>query len=201
MRKRSAVLSKVRKKDFPQWKVLCVLFRDLRQIRTPQPAQHQQREHEREAFRQRECPPYAHDAEDAAQDAMVQLWRYLEHIDAERNVEALAVKVAKNCCVSSYRKQQRTTDITQIDPNKLHHYANGISPQEQLEAADTHRILSETLDLLTPRERQLFEMRKEEGLSIDEITQQTGIPKSSVTVMVSVARKKVFTELKRRIKR
>ena len=141
------------------------------------------------------------DAEDAAQETMLQLWRYLEHIDAERNVEALAVRVAKNCCVSSYRKQQRTTDITQIDPNALHHYANGISPQEQLEAADTHRILSETLDLLTPRERQLFEMRKEEGLSIDEITQQTGIPKSSVTVMVSVARKKVFTELKRRIKR
>ncbi len=140
------------------------------------------------------------DAEDAAQDAMVQLWRYLEHIDAERNVEALAVKVAKNCCVSLYRKQQRTTDITQIDPHVLRHHANSTSPQEQLEAADTQRILSEALNLLTPRERQLFEMRKEEGLSIDEISEQTGIPKSSVTVMVSVARKKVFTELKRRMK-
>ena len=30
------------------------------------------------------------DAEDVAQETMVQLWRYLEHIDAERNVEALA---------------------------------------------------------------------------------------------------------------
>ncbi len=140
------------------------------------------------------------DAEDAAQDAMVQLWRYLEHIDAERNVEALAVKVAKNCCVSLYRKQQRMTDITQIDPHVLRHHANSNSPQEQLEAADTQRILSEALNLLTPRERQLFEMRKEEGLSIDEISEQTGIPKSSVTVMVSVARKKVFTELKRRMR-
>lgn len=32
------------------------------------------------------------DAEDVAQETMVQLWRYLEHIDAERNVEALAVR-------------------------------------------------------------------------------------------------------------
>lgn len=46
------------------------------------------------------------DAEDAAQDTMVQLWRYLEHIDAGRNVEALAVRVAKNCCVSIYRKRK-----------------------------------------------------------------------------------------------
>ena len=44
------------------------------------------------------------DAEDAAQETMVQLWRYLEHIDAGRNVEVLAVRVAKNCCVSMYRK-------------------------------------------------------------------------------------------------
>ena len=46
------------------------------------------------------------DAEDAAQDTMVQLWRYLEHIDTQRNVEALAVRVAKNCCVSIYRKRK-----------------------------------------------------------------------------------------------
>ena len=69
------------------------------------------------------------DAEDAAQDAMVQLWRYLEHIDAERNVEALAVKVAKNCCVSLYSIQQRTTDITQIDAHVLRHHGNSTSPQ------------------------------------------------------------------------
>ena len=53
------------------------------------------------------------DAEDAAQETMVQLWCYLKHIDTAQNVEALAVRVAKNCCVSMYRKQHRerlTTD-------------------------------------------------------------------------------------------
>ena len=132
------------------------------------------------------------DAEDAAQDTMVQLWRYLEHIDAERNVEALAVRVAKNCCVSMYRKQKPFT----LPPEGQ----GEASPQEQLEAKDTLRMLNETLDLLKPRERQLFDMRALMGLSVDEITQQTGIPKPSVTAMVSAARKKVFTELKRRMK-
>jgi RNA polymerase sigma factor (sigma-70 family) len=132
------------------------------------------------------------DAEDAAQDTMVQLWRYLEHIDTQRNVEALAVRVAKNCCVSIYRKQQTVTPLLEGQGEA--------SPQEQLEAKDTQRMLDETLSLLKPRERQLFDMRALMGLSVDEITQQTGIPKPSVTAMVSAARKKVFTELKRRMK-
>ena len=132
------------------------------------------------------------DAEDAAQDTMVQLWRYLEHIDTQRNVEALAVRVVKNCCVSIYRKQQTVTPLLEGQGEA--------SPQEQLEAKDTQRMLDETLSLLKPRERQLFDMRALMGLSIDEITQQTGIAKPSVTAMVSAARKKVFTELKRRMK-
>ena len=65
------------------------------------------------------------DAEDAAQETMVQLWRYLEHIDAGRNVEVLAVRVAKNCCVSMYRKSShrdsnfvRPLDNVTKEPNK-----------------------------------------------------------------------------------
>ena len=61
-------------------------------------------------------------------------------------------------------------------------------------------MLNEALDLLNPRERQLFDMRAIMGLSPDEIASQTGIPKPSITAMVSAARKKVFTELIKRMK-
>jgi RNA polymerase sigma factor (sigma-70 family) len=144
------------------------------------------------------------DAEDAAQETMIQLWRYCEHIDAERNIEALAVRVAKNCCVSIYRKQHHVVDKSEgqvsvgiIDRNQT---TSPHDPQVQLEAKETQRMLSETIDLLKPRERQLFEMRAVEGLSTEEVSKQTGIPKASVAVMVSTARKKVLTELMRRMK-
>jgi DNA-directed RNA polymerase specialized sigma24 family protein len=61
-------------------------------------------------------------------------------------------------------------------------------------------MMTEVVALLKPRERELFEMRQIEGLSIDEVSKQTGIPKPSVIAMVSAARKKVFTELTRRMK-
>ncbi|MBR6417610.1 MAG: sigma-70 family RNA polymerase sigma factor [Bacteroidales bacterium] len=134
------------------------------------------------------------DAEDAAQETMEQLWRYCEQIDASRDIEALAIRVAKNCCVSMYRRNRTTTSPS------LYGGERGSSPQEILEAKDTERMLEEALDLLKPRERQLFEMRQLEGLSIDEISSETGIPKPSITAMVSAARRKVFIELKRRMK-
>ena len=156
------------------------------------------------------------DAEDAAQETMVQLWRYLEHIDAGRNVEALAVRVAKNCCVSISRKQNKirvsqrdgsfvsqrdgSFVISQRDVTKEPSLCDTVSPQQQLEAQETQRMLTEAIALLKPRERELFEMRQIEGFSTDEVAEQTGIPKPSVIAMVSAARKKVFTELKRRMK-
>lgn len=145
---------------------------------------------------------YREDAEDAAQEAMVQLWRYCEHIDAERNVESLAFRVAKNCCVSMYRRQQKTVVDSQqsLDKNAFVRQEHDASPQEQLEAKDTQRLLSEAIEMLKPRERQLFDMRAVMGLSTDEIAEQTGIPKPTITSMVSAARKKVFSELKRKMR-
>ena len=142
------------------------------------------------------------DAEDAAQETMIQLWRYCEHIDAERNIEALAVRVAKNCCVSMYRKssQRGGSFVTPIDDVTKEPPLCDNSPQAQLEAQDTQLMLTEAIALLKPRERELFEMRQIEGLSADEVAMKTGIPKPSITAMVSAARKKVFTELKRRMK-
>ena len=143
------------------------------------------------------------DAEDVAQDAMVQLWRYCERIDSGRNVSGLAVRVAKNCCVSFYRKRQNnqtTRRLTDIGPRVLRQKDTSDSPQERLEAKDAQRMIDEVVALLKPRERQLFEMRQTEELSTEEISEQTGIPKASVAAMVSAARKKVFTELTRRMK-
>jgi RNA polymerase sigma factor (sigma-70 family) len=137
------------------------------------------------------------DAEDAAQEAMVQLWRYCEQIDASRNIDALAVRVAKNCCVSMYRRQRHTADI---DQQSIKTPTAEPSPQQQLEAQDTQRMLNEALSLLKPRERELFDMRAVMGLSNDEISSQTGIPKTSIAPMVSEARKKVMAELLKRMK-
>ena len=57
----------------------------------------------------------------------------------------------------------------------------------------------ETINKLNRVSRQLLQTYGREP-STEEIAEHTGIPKTSVAVMISTARKKVMTELKRRMK-
>lgn len=139
----------------------------------------------------------ADDAEDVAQDTLVQLWRYCERLDEGRNVEALAVRVAKNCCVNMKRRQH-----LQVVRGEEHLAATTLmplpSPHEVLEWQERVSALDEAVGLLQPRERQLFEMRQMEGLSTEEIARQTGMAKATVQSMIAMARKKLFNNMKGR---
>jgi len=140
----------------------------------------------------------ADDAEDVAQETLLQLWRYCEQLDEGRNVEALAIRVAKNCCVNLKRRQHLTLvrETESMGETKLSPH---LSPHEEVEREEAIKALDKAIGQLQPRERQLFEMRQMEGLSSEEIAQQTGIAKASVQSMVAMARKKVFNEMKRRM--
>ena len=139
------------------------------------------------------------DAEDVTQDAMIQLWRYCEQIDGSRNVQGLAVRVAKNCCVSHYRRPRKETNY-KSQTSKLKTQISEGSPLDLLEAEDAQRMMTEVMARLKPRERELFEMRRLDGLSTKQISEQTGISPRSVSAIVSEARTKVFLELKKRMK-
>lgn len=76
----------------------------------------------------------------------------------------------------------------------------GSSPHEELVAKEMLKAVTETIEHLKPSERRLFELRQIEGSSLDDISEQTGIAKPSIKSMLSVARKKVFNELKERMK-
>ncbi|MBO7569336.1 MAG: sigma-70 family RNA polymerase sigma factor [Bacteroidaceae bacterium] len=140
----------------------------------------------------------ADDAEDVAQETLLQLWRYCQQLDEGRNVEALAVRVAKNCCVNLKRRQHLTM-VRGVDNMGDTSPSPHLSPHEEVERQEGVNALDEAIRQLQPRERQLFEMRQQEGLSTEEIAQQTGIAKASVQSMVAMARKKVFNEMKRRM--
>lgn len=132
------------------------------------------------------------DAEDVAQDALERLWKYCERLDAERNMEALAVMVAKNICVEKFKRRQ----------NEAHEPPGYIAADETY-SADAHIIAKETrekidsaIERLSPREQQLVRQRYLDGHSAEEIAQQTGIPKPSVKSMLSAAKSKLINILK-----
>ena len=52
---------------------------------------------------------------------------------------------------------------------------------------------------LTPRERELFELRRLDGFSNEEIEARTDVKRTTVQSMVSKSRTKLYLELKRRM--
>ena len=134
------------------------------------------------------------DADDVAQEGLIRLWRYCERLNAERNMEALAVKVAKNICVEIYRK--RTTRIISLTDH-IESNETSDDADANIVAGETQQKIDEAMERLSPRERELLRKRHIEGHTAEEIATETGIPKPSVKSMISMARKKMTKELQK----
>lgn len=139
------------------------------------------------------------DAEDVAQEGLVALLRFIDRMESGIRHDALAVRVAKHCCIDKVRKRKASPFV----PAQMNEGISppgrevGASPHEVLEAKELHEAVNKAVQHLKPSERRLFEMRQIEGLELDEIARLTQIAKPSIKSIVSAARKKVFEEIKR----
>lgn len=138
------------------------------------------------------------DAEDVAQGSLLLLWKYCEKMDMGRNMKALAVKVAKNCCISMKRKKALKLTAGSSENGEERHIPS--SDFDRLEAEECYELLKEMMqNSLSPRERELFELRRLDGFSNEEIETRTGVKRTTVQSMVSKARMKLYSELKKRL--
>lgn len=139
------------------------------------------------------------DAEDVAQEGLVALLRFVDRMESGVQHDALAIRVAKHCCMDIVRKRKYSLFVSKNMNEKTAPPGRdvGASPHEVLEAKELHEAVNKAIQHLKPSERHLFEMRQIEGLELDDIVKQTNIAKPSVKSIVSAARKKVFEEIKK----
>lgn len=157
------------------------------------------------------------DAEDVAQDGLLQLWQYCERLDEGHNIPALATRIAKHCCIDIKRRRPtpqplpewRGVDTTFSDEPLIdmvtsprpRREGQGVglspSPHEEMERNELKQAFDAAIERLNPAERHLFQLRQLDGLSLDEISEQTHIAKPSAKSMISAARRKLFEALKK----
>lgn len=141
------------------------------------------------------------DAEDVAQDGLLELWKFRERLDVRNSSHrGLAVRIAKHCCINLVRKRRSNMEVLSLDYATLAPPGTDTasSPHEEMELAEMKKAIDLALLHLNPSERRLFQMRQIEGLGIDEIAALTDITPASVKSMVSTARRKIFEELKQK---
>lgn len=125
--------------------------------------------------------------EDVAQEALIRLWLLRDQF--EGSAEALLVRMAKNICVSIWRKQQQ--QVSALADSVL-------APDAQPMADDDNaRMLQLAISRLPQSEQRLFRMRQELDMDIQQISATTGIHPRSVSAIISSARKNIIEQLKK----
>ena len=141
------------------------------------------------------------DADDVAQEGLLALWKYSSRMDADAVHTALAIRIAKHCCMDIVRKRKTTIPMPEDYGGAALNNGTAQSPQEIMEQGELLAAVDNAINRLTPSERRLYELRQIEGLPLDDIVKRTNISKTSVKSMISAARKKIYEELKRNLKR
>lgn len=130
------------------------------------------------------------DAEDIVQEVYERMLRrgWQEGDD----LEALLIRATKNLCVSVWRRQKlRATEPLACVPEPEERHSADASLIER----ETSKKLESAILQLPPSEQRLIRLKSDE-LSIEEISQQTGIPKRTASAMLSTAKRRLLNILK-----
>lgn len=138
--------------------------------------------------------------EDAAEVAQEAMYRALTHIDAydpSRPFSPWINRIARNLCVDRFRRRRGTTPLDEettaapVDSgSRFARPADEVAHQNELEIA-----LSQAMDTLGSKYREIIELYHYEHLTYSEIADRLGLPDGTVMNRLFRARRKLQAAL------
>lgn len=119
------------------------------------------------------------DAEEIVQEVFVKIWESRNKIGAYSSFESFLFTVAYNATISMLRK--RANETKYIEHVKSLQCVN--SSPDLIDEIHFHELkdkIQSLLDELTPRQKEIFQLSREEGLSHDEIARKLDISVNTV---------------------
>lgn len=134
------------------------------------------------------------DAEELLLDIFLKLWHFREKIDQTADVQVLLFTIARNHLLNFIRNKA-TRQLATIEP------AETLPQQEDhiRQRMDYNELFSQyqqVLEKLGEKQRAVFRMSREEGLSHREIADKLGISIRTVEAHIHSSLKTIRTELK-----
>ena len=130
------------------------------------------------------------DAEEAAQDAFLALWRGIDRFRQESSLSTWIYRLATNACIDTLRRRKKQSGSVSLDDEELFVDAVDTSPQPQetVEHREAQKLLQEGLPALPEQDRKLLILREIEGLSYTEIAESASIELGTVKSRISRGR-------------
>ena len=119
------------------------------------------------------------DAEEIVQVVFLKIWESRNKIDAYTSFESFLFTIAYNTTISLLRK--RTNEKKYLDHLKsLQNPVNSYNLIDEIHFNELNDRVQSLLDDLTPRQKEIFQLSREEGLSHDEIAKKLDISINTV---------------------
>jgi RNA polymerase sigma-70 factor, ECF subfamily len=128
------------------------------------------------------------DAQDAAQEVFLRLYKYLDRFDEKREMLPWLYRMTVNVCHDLRRRRDRTTELALEEARPL------VAPSgadQDITLAERRRAIEAALKTLTGKEREALVLRDIEGLSTKEVARILGSSEGTVRSQVSMARLKI----------
>lgn len=119
------------------------------------------------------------DAEEIVQEVFLKIWESRDKIDTYASFDSFLFTIAYNTTISLLRK--RINEKKYLD--QLQYRQQIVDSEElinEIHFKEINEQLTSLLDQLTPRQREIFRLSREQGLTHEEIAQNLNISRNTV---------------------
>jgi RNA polymerase sigma-70 factor (ECF subfamily) len=118
-------------------------------------------------------------AEEIVQEVFVKIWESRNRINVYSSFESFLFTVAYNSTISMLRKKANETKYIE-HLKSLQHINSSPDLIDEIHFNELNSRVQSLLDELTPRQKEIFQLSREEGLSHDEIAKKLDISVNTV---------------------
>ena len=132
----------------------------------------------------------AEDAQEAAQDAFLAVWRAIDSFRQESSFSTWLYRLATNACIDLLRRNKRSGGSVSLDDEETAPELVDTRPlpQQELERRETQRLIEDGLCALPEDYRAILLLREVQGLSYAEIAEVTQLELGTVKSRISRGR-------------
>lgn len=133
------------------------------------------------------------DAEEIVQEVFVRIWSSRDKIDEFASFDSFLFTIAYNNTMSLLRKRLNEQKYLDHLKNIQEGFTNDII--DELHYQELNQRYKQVIDQLTPRQKEVYLLSREEGLTYKEIAAKTGISKNTVEIHMTKAINFIKTNL------
>ena len=122
-------------------------------------------------------------ASDVAQDVFLKVWEKRDALNGNQ-LKPLLYKMASDCYISSYRKEQCRINFEQ---SMITDYDCELTPEDELASSELATMYAKALEQMPEKQRTVFLMSREEGMKYAEIANCLHVSVKAVEKQMSAA--------------